>query len=363
VFGSWERFIHESHEHQFEAMKFEIEDIRRRDALAGYVITELTDVHWESNGLFDMARRPKAYADRFSRINAADIVVGTPDRLRLRAGDRVTIEVTVAHCSDRDLDGCRVAWAVPELGVSGELRSTGIRNAAATVVGRIGLDVPRLDRPLRARTLLSLLDSSGREVNRNDLELVLFPPKSSPASSDRGLKVLVAERWSEELAAWVERGGRAVIVAAADDSLPATPSFQLRRRDDSIWKGDWAQGMGWLRPRLTQGIPIGPRVDVAFAGLAPRHVLTGYQSSEQDDVFAGLYLGWIHATAATIAGFRHGRGAGVICTFPLAEASRSDPLAASLLDQIVDLARDPAFAPRKDWEDRPRSRRALRPDS
>lgn len=349
VFGSWERFIQESQEHQFEAMKLEIEDLRRRDAIAGYVMTELTDVHWECNGLLDMGRRPKAYADRFPRINAADVVIGMPDRLRLRAGERLTIEVVVAHCSDRDLSDGKVAWAVPELGLSGELQSKEIRNAAATVVGHIGLDVPQIDRPMRARTLLRVLDSSGREVNRNDVEVVLFPSEPSTAGSNGEHEVLVAERWSEELAAWMERGGRAVIVAAADDSLPSTPSIELRRRDGSIWRGDWAQGMGWLRPRLTQGIPIGPRVDLAFAGLAPQHVVTGYRSSERDDVLAGLYLGWIHATAATIVGFRHGRGAGIICTFPLNDASRGDPLAAALLDRLVVLAGDPAFAPAKVW--------------
>ena len=349
VFGSWERFIQESQEHQFEALKLEIEDLRRRDAIAGYVITELTDVHWECNGLLDMARRPKTYADRLRRLNGADVVIGTPDRIRARAGERVTIEVVVAHWSDRNLSGGKVAWKVPELELGGELGSGEVRDAAATVVGRIDLDVPQLDRPIRARTMLRILDASGREVNRNHVELVLFPAEPSVGGSAGEREVVVAQRWSDELAAWMERGGRAVILAAADDALPSTSSIGLRRREGSVWKGDWAQGMGWLRPLLTEGIPVGPRMDLAFADLAPQHVVTGYRPSERDDVLSGMYVGWIHATVATIAGFRHGRGAGIICALPLDGASHADPLAASLLDRLVVLAGDPAFAPTKAW--------------
>src|SRR4051812_40297666 len=37
-------------------LEYEIEAMRRYSAIAGYVITELTDAHWESNGLLDMRR-------------------------------------------------------------------------------------------------------------------------------------------------------------------------------------------------------------------------------------------------------------------------------------------------------------------
>ena len=42
--------------------------------ITGYVITEFTDVHWESNGLLDMNRNPRVFYDRFPQINA-DLVI------------------------------------------------------------------------------------------------------------------------------------------------------------------------------------------------------------------------------------------------------------------------------------------------
>ena len=49
--------------------------IRSHASIAGYVITECTDVHWESNGLLDMARNPRVFHERFGEINADTVIV------------------------------------------------------------------------------------------------------------------------------------------------------------------------------------------------------------------------------------------------------------------------------------------------
>ena len=54
VFGDLRRFVIAAQWQQFRALKYEIEAMRRKPNLAGYVITELHDCHWESNGLLDM---------------------------------------------------------------------------------------------------------------------------------------------------------------------------------------------------------------------------------------------------------------------------------------------------------------------
>ena len=60
VFGDLRRFVIDGQWQQFRALKYEIESMRRKPSLAGYVITELHDCHWESNGLLDMRRNPRS---------------------------------------------------------------------------------------------------------------------------------------------------------------------------------------------------------------------------------------------------------------------------------------------------------------
>ena len=53
----------------------------RYSTIAGYVITELTDAHWESNGLLDMRRHPRVFHERFRTINGDTVIVPCWERV------------------------------------------------------------------------------------------------------------------------------------------------------------------------------------------------------------------------------------------------------------------------------------------
>ncbi|HEX2234812.1 MAG TPA: glycoside hydrolase family 2 TIM barrel-domain containing protein [Actinomycetota bacterium] len=339
VFGSWRGFVDASQWHQHEALVYEIEDMRRHAALSGYVVTELTDCHWECNGLLDMARNPKVFHDVLRHVNAPDVVLPSRRRLRFCSGDEIAVHVSVSHFSARPGGRWRVGWSAPALGAGGELQVE-VEDAAVSAAEPLRATVPRLDVPARVHIDLVLLDRRGAEVNRNRLVALAFPATAPSAAGT----ALVAPRWDRDVARHVEGGGRAVVVAASDGALPDGLGVALQAREGTKWKGEWAQGMTWLRPALTRGLALEPWVDLVWAGLTPRHVLRGYRPERRADVLAGLYLGWIHSTAAAVAGFRHGAGAGILCTFPLLDAP-DDPLAAWMLARLTDIAGAPTFAP------------------
>jgi hypothetical protein len=58
VFGSWQGFVEATQRQQLLGTRYQIGSLRRRPQIAGYVLTQLSDVQWEANGLFDMDRRP-----------------------------------------------------------------------------------------------------------------------------------------------------------------------------------------------------------------------------------------------------------------------------------------------------------------
>lgn len=351
VFGSWEQFVAESQEHEYEALKFEIADLRRHPELAGYVITEFTDVHWECNGLLDLARNPKVFHHRFAEINAPDVILGFPDRYRYTAGDVATVEVLASHFSDRRLCGCTAHWEVPELGLRGRLPCPSELHAGrVTPLGTLQIPVPEVERVERTTLHLRLLSGSGQVVARNRLALPLFPRAATRVQADQPAAaghppVTVVTRWDAEVAAFVRQGGRALVLAEAEDALPPGLPLQVRKRAGTRWDGNWAQGMHWLHPRLTARLNLGPRVDFTFAGLTPEHVITGYEAADHRDILAGYFVGWIRFPVATIATFRHGEGAAILCTFPFARYQGRDPLATVMLNRLVELARDPSLRP------------------
>jgi len=371
VFGSYKDFIAHSQNAQFDGMKFEIEDMRRHEDIVGYVITEFTDLHWECNGLLDMARMPKSYHHRLKEINAPDVTFALcPPVHRLRSGERFDAGVVVSHYSHSDLGDCRVRWTVPHFDLGGAL--DGPRNLPAGSVAELGtvaFSAPQVDAPVRARLHLWLEDRWGRTINHNSHELLLWPERPEPgparlwargalAQALEGVGwsvdedpdaagIAVTQAWDDEVDRWVHAGGRALLLAGGEDALPAGLALHVQRRAGSMWEGDWAQGMGWLRPALTEGLPLRPRMDFSFSGLTPEEVVLGYAPADNRDVLAGSYAGWVRSTVATVGAFSHGSGAGMICTLQLAKACGDDPLATELIGRLIQIIGGPEFMPTK----------------
>ena len=96
MFGSFAAFIEAAQWYQFANLKYQIEEMRSYPAIQGYVITEFTDVHWESNGLLDMNRNPRVFHDRFATINADIVIVPRIQHFSGWSGHELRFEVEVA---------------------------------------------------------------------------------------------------------------------------------------------------------------------------------------------------------------------------------------------------------------------------
>ena len=106
-FASLSALAEASQHLQFDALKYEIEQMRRYESIQGYVITELTDVHWECNGLLDMYRNPKVYHPLLKKLNADDVLIPLWERLAFSAGESVHDDsalFTLFICGNRE--GC-----------------------------------------------------------------------------------------------------------------------------------------------------------------------------------------------------------------------------------------------------------------
>jgi hypothetical protein len=87
-------------------------------------------------------------------------------------------------------------------------------------------------------------------------------------------------------------------------------------------------------------LPGGPLLDHSFDRLFPHYVMTGFGDWDyQARVHAGLVVGWVHRPAAIIAERRYGRGNAVLNTFRIQPQTLGrDPVAAALLDSLIELA-------------------------
>ena len=360
VFPSLSALSEASQRLQFDALKYEIEQMRRYASIQGYVITEFTDVHWECNGLLDMYRNPKAYYARLKEINADDVLIPLWERLTFSVGETCRLNTLFSHYSSAEMKEVLLEWMVTGeqfLVIQDQLPVGECSPAGVTDLGTISFEMPHVEQP--TRVLLELRLASGDHwIASSQQEIYIFPKVPSLADQRRiysrqfqpvleSLGYIVIDDLSQaELAVvstlddvcreFLLRGGKVLFLAEEDDALQThIPNIDIGPRHGTAWQGDWASSFGWHR---FGSIPSGNVVNFAFADLTPEHVIHGFAPRDfASDVYAGLFVGWLHKPIPTIARRRVGRGTLMISTFRLGQNLDTNPLARHILAELITL--------------------------
>ncbi|HET6798634.1 MAG TPA: glycoside hydrolase family 2 TIM barrel-domain containing protein [Gemmatimonadales bacterium] len=361
---------------QFTALKYQIEQMRRHPSIVGYVITEFTDVHWESNGLLDMCRNPKTYYDVIGQVNCPDAIVPTDwERIAFWEGERCEVKLALSHFSSSDLRGSRLEWQLdlwPE--IHGVFENVAAERAQLTSLGTVVFDVPRVEQAVRTRLELRLLNAAGELVTRNHHELYFFPrletagrplrlaapglPRLAARLTAMGYELtgdlaaadlVVVETMTDDLRWYAQNGGKVLWLAESPESQQAhLGPISIAQRQGRSWQGDWASSMSWIRQdKIFGGIPSGGTVDFAFADLTPETVIVGLSPRDfAANVHSGLFVGWAHHIVALVAERPIDRGRLMICTYRLRDHLGTHPVATIMMhDMLARLAGSTISAP------------------
>lgn len=389
VFGSVPGFIDAVQGYQWMNLKYEIEVMRRHAPIMGYVITEFTDVHWESNGLLDMNRNPRAFHDRFGTINADVVIVPVVDRYAGWGGAAFAFDVRIAT-GGVALPGGVLRWRAGA--AAGEIAVPALAPLSAHDAGRVAFTLPE-SVPGGVLTVDLRLEAAGQSWAVNSVAVAVYPARDTSALPRIATADAQIAAFARRLGYDVTDGGRAEVTLArtlgkaeiadmqggaryavfadgtvkthrnlrvdegrreqpfipiVDDTpgLPANPEGQMPNinliaRHGTMWRGDWIAGFSWVRrDSVFADLPGGPMIDLSYDRVVPHHVMTGFRSWEwADKVHGGVVVGWAHKPAALLAERAIGRGGLVATTFRLfGEEAGADPVAAALFDRIVRLA-------------------------
>ena len=364
VFPSLAALTEASQQLQLEALKFEIENMRAHASLQGYVITELTDVHWEANGLLDMYRNPKAHYSLLKKFNADDVLIPLWERLAYSAGETCAIKVLFSHYSSLDIEDAVLEWEATSDGLVGRgvyLRPGESSPFDVTELGIVSFETPRVEKPTRVRLELKLF-AGERLIASTEQEIYVFP-ELLPSDGNLTVfstelrspleklgysvtddlsrtKVAVVRVLDDTLREFILSGGQVLLLAEDDEALQMhIPGLKIKEREGTVWQGDWASSFGWHRFDM---LPTSGVVNFAFAGLTPEHIISGFSSRDfAFNVYAGLFVGWLHKAVPTIARRQMGQGEVLISTFQLAKNLENNPLAMYLFAELMTLIKAP----------------------
>ena len=392
VFGSFKAFIDAVQWHQWMNLKYEIEGMRSHAAIAGYVITEFTDVHWEGNGLLDMARNPRVFAPAMPVVNADIVISPGLARHATRAGETVRFDLTLSTGGASLPEGSRLTWSFAGKTGDERLAALGPMQALRVPV----LTATDADHPSRReQAQFTLIAPDGTVLSRNDENVSVYARRDAKpmrcATDDAALaerlaalghavtsaeeaEVFVTHRIDAAKVEAIHAGRRILQVVTKVDgwstedlslrddlnlrdgpmsmeiedqhggmisgSYFSFPGYKLVHRHHNIWRGDWVGNFSWLRrDGCFDHMPGGPMFDLSFNGVVPHHLMVGFRPWEfHGRVHAGVVVGWVHKPAAIIFEKRLGRGKLVATTFRLdSDAPDADPVATALYDGLLAL--------------------------
>ena len=364
IFGDLDGFVSAAQELQYRGLKRQIETLRWEQPISGYVITELNDVQWESNGLMDVRNRPRAFAERLANLQQPWLIIAQTRRTALRAGGRFEVSVRLAGAAELP-EGARFKWrfadARGDAALGAEPTTVALSAATADMIAIVPLE-------LEAR------DGKGRVLSRNALELCVVPalddaaPALFPideAASDtlsaigwphraataEDAEIVLAARLTTPVREALLAGRKVVLIANSPDALidpqrnlPLNdrhnfPSMLLRERAGTPWDGQWMGAFCWRRmDGPWSDLPGGPMLDEHWAGLLPGHVLTGFPSTAFGGlVDSGVAVGWLHHAAAFVKRSFLGKAWLTVSTFDLTSPqAQTNPLAPHLLKALAE---------------------------
>ncbi|HET9493669.1 MAG TPA: glycoside hydrolase family 2 TIM barrel-domain containing protein [Chloroflexia bacterium] len=398
IWGDYERFAEATQWHQFHALKYEIEAMRRQPGIAGYVITELSDIYWESNGLLDFDRNPKVFHDVFSQINTPDVVVPRAAAYAFWDDERARARVHAAHYGQADWSGARLRWSVGD-GERGEAEMPQVPRGTVAALGFAAWKLPAVERAAEVQVQLAVQGDGGNELARNTLDLLVVPAAHRVAAYTDPVAVVTRgaaqqdgsitplDRPPEGLDSVVQddlsgqdRGGdaagqmslqgtlrgmgyhtvshvapgtRVAVASRATDDLlkwvraggrllymgdSPSPFFWVQNRGGA-YSGSWLTSFSWLRPGIHRRLPVSNPLGMPFMRVMPTSTILGLPVDDravQADFLSGMVSGWVGHPAVHTVRFRYGKGVVLMTTFRLAGWLGTDPVATAMFHDLLD---------------------------
>lgn len=358
VFGTYEGLAEESQKAQFTALKYEIESLRLEREIQGYIITEFTDINWECNGLLDMWRNKKLYADDLYNIQREDVIIPRPVKYNYFDNDIIKVDLWISHYSDTDFTGSTLKWTAGNK--SGSIKVPSIITGEVQKLESIRFIADKKNNPHPVRINFELTDTHGKKLAVNYSEIFLYPKTGdnlsevivyAPLKNVRGLKsesrlpsgpgvkgrTIVTNAVDNYVRSALAEGANVICIADSSTRMPANFPYKIFSRDSAWLDGNWASNMNWLKNHRQpfKGLVAGKQLGFQADECRPWRVIKNIPQQNYSDVLAGLYIGWVHLTSAYMVQMNAGSGKLLLCTIPALDNYNNDPFSRTLLNNMI----------------------------
>ncbi|GGF22512.1 hypothetical protein GCM10010954_21660 [Halobacillus andaensis] len=377
AFQNYEKLAVLSQRRMFRATKALIEEMRKQSEMAGYVVTEFTDIEWETNGWLDFMREPKEGFENLIDFNGANGIFAELPTHNYWQGDLVSIDLFLLADLKRE-EPAQVKWSIvkenQEEVQSGESELL-VSHNLTTHKNAIEFEVPEIEKPVFFWLKLELF-VNGVRVAKNEEELTFTPSLeiedlnmfvdvkdenfkntlmeagfSQPQEEISNSSTIISDYLDDKLLNHAKKGGQVIFLAEEGDKIKEKSMYTFRKLDlGESWAR--ASSMNYVDKEWFGDLPLRTEMGWEFEGMFPDYVIpfTDYKKNsnnrtihmfgnpsiaESADVISGYFQGWLGQNGGTLIEQKYGEGKILTTTWKIKESLSSSPIAQYILKGMI----------------------------
>lgn len=334
------------------SLKHLVEQMRKHEDIAGFVLTELSDTEWEFNGILDYFRNEKSFYDDFAAVNGDIAVIAEPSTHATWSGETIDVDVYVANDTTTSCTG-RLTWGIADreqqLPVSVEQNSvdhfsvsfrlpTSNDDAVTIEAATVELVTESLSvsttEPITVIPPESPTDPTARVYARGTLASRLAQngiDVSHRLTND--IDVAFVVDFTPSVEEFLNEGNVVVQYPDSNAKMATTGPFSYRSLPSGeSW--DLTGSLLYQDSPLLADICSGKRIGWAFEGVYPHAVAVDLDRTV-DTIHAGYIEGWVGEWGSPLVSRSIGDGTAVACTFQIIDDYGTHPAVTTLVDRLI----------------------------
>lgn len=355
IFNDLDELARLTQEREYRGVKYLIEEIRKREEINGYVVTELTDIEWETNGFLTYYRDPKEFFALSKNFNGAVSIMLDFYKHNYWGGEVFSAVPFIINNTGDSLKGV-LEWKLDETELQGSLP-----------VNQTLLMVNKNDASLNftlpdkggCYTLKYRLLFQGKVIAKNREELTVTSRRSSKEKNKQISTYQLEDKFKEQLTEngynlleettkvcltscidtrmdkYLRQGGRAIFLAEKGLGITEKGFINFKKMvDGESW--DRAASFNFMDQNLFPGLPIQKISGWEIQDLYASYVVSNLNDLNWNRIIAGTFYGWVGNFGATIMELPYGEGKLLVVTLKLVSNYNKQPIGTEILHHLID---------------------------
>ncbi|WP_226036103.1 glycoside hydrolase family 2 protein [Aquibacillus saliphilus] len=378
VFHDIENLSEHSQKRMFRACQSLIEEMRKKPEINGYVVTEFTDIEWETNGWLDYTRDVKAGFEHAFIFNGDLVVMADPTKHNMWCGEEQAWDVIISNHDMKRLYGT-LEWKISNTDISGSINIDEGDKLHVKLPEAIRFVVPNVDDSSFYKLEMRLV-LNDEIAARNEVEMTISPRKevtpikvyAGPMNSEfkANLKnsgynltdklteaeVVVTNTLNTSIVEYYRTGGHVLFLAEEGDKLVEKGQFTFRELDQGeSW--DRTSSLNYVDTSYFSGVPLNKEMGWEFENLYPDYVVpfSDYNKMggtvgrvvymfgndtipETSQIVSGYFQGWAGQVGGSTLVQSNAKGSLTVTTWKLIDTYTKHPIATQLVNNFIERA-------------------------